>query len=175
MAVMTEREKSTQRAAATTKTSSPNPLYTPADVTVVPHPLRRPGGLRQPSSSVEPRPMGQRGSRPVRIARDLSWRNPMLVAVLLASFGVSLFCLYITAYARVNAERLELSSLRQNLKMAERREEALKAEISTNGLSVRQRATALGMIQAPPEAVEVLTADAPVSSTLSTPRIIESH
>jgi len=112
------------------------------------------------------------------MARDLSWRNPMLVAVLMASFCVSLVCFYITAYARVNAQRLELSSLRQDLKMAERHEESLKAEISTNGLSVRQRATAMGMVQAPPESVEVLTTDtqsASLNNTLPAPRIIESH
>lgn len=122
--------------------------------------------------------MGQRGARPVRMARDLSWRNPMLAAVLMASFGVSLLCFYITAYARVNTQRLQLSGMRQELKMAQRREESLKAEISTNGLSVRQRATAMGMIQAPPESVQVLPVDTNTAATNNNPtapRIIEAQ
>jgi hypothetical protein len=101
--------------------------------------------------------MGQRGSRTTRAVKNLSVRSPMLAATLFASFAVSLFCFYVTAYAHVNAQGQHLARLRQDLKLAERREIALKSEISRYNLSAPSRAQAMGLLPAPPEAVEVLS------------------
>jgi hypothetical protein len=102
-------------------------------------------------------PMGQRGSRPARLAKNLSLRAPMIGATLFASFIVSLLCFYVTAYARVNAQRLELSRLRRDLKTAQKEEILLKGEISRYHLSAPSRAQAMNLIQPPPEMVKVLT------------------
>ncbi len=132
---------------------------------VLPHP-RRSHGTRNAPANVPmpaPLPMGQRGTKVARTAKNLSARSPMLAAVVCASFGVSLLCLYVTAYARVNADRLELSRLRQETKAAQRQTIALTGEISRYRLSAPGRAQAMGLMQAPPEAVEVLTAPAPTT------------
>ena len=144
---------------------SPTPSARP-NITVVPHPRKRPGGLRAATTDAPAAlPMGQRGSRPTRIAKNLSARSPMFAATLCASFAVSLLCLYVTAYARVNAERLQLARLRQELKLAERREILLKGAISQYHLSATARAQAMGMVPAPPEAVQVLTEDGSAPET----------
>jgi hypothetical protein len=106
--------------------------------------------------------MGQRGSRTARVVKNLSVRSPMLAATLFASFAVSLLCFYVTAYARVNAEGQQLSRLRQDLKVAERREIELKGEISRYQLSAPRRAQAMNLIPAPPEMVEVLSDEGPI-------------
>ena len=135
----------------------------------------RPRGKSAALPVASPLPMGQRGARPARIAKNLSVRSPMVAAVLCASFAVSLLCLYVTAYARVNAERLELSRLRGELKAAQRQEIVLNGEISRYHLSAPVRAQAMGLMPAPPEAVQVLTqGDAPASGNepvvLASPR-----
>lgn len=159
MAVLIKNE--TER----TRKTSASRVYSPAPRTTAPHPLKVPGGRREPVPAAQPsatpaRPMGQRGSRPVRFARELSWRNPMLAAVVVASFAVSLLCLYVAAYARVNANRLELARLRQDLKMAQRKEFILRGEISRCSLSVTPRAESLGLRKDATQSVTLLDPDA---------------
>lgn len=156
-------DKKAGRAAQTTRPAS-RPVSPSPNITVLPHPRKSPGSLRPVPKDTPvnaPLPMGQRGTKATRAAKNLSARSPMLAAVLCASFGVSLLCLYVTAYARVNADRLELSRLRQETKAAKRREIALNGDISRYHLSAPGRAQAMGLMQAPPEAVEVLTLPAP--------------
>ncbi|MBC7808099.1 MAG: hypothetical protein H7145_18370 [Akkermansiaceae bacterium] len=142
-----------------------NPTST---ITVLPHPRKSPGGLRPLPDTRAPLPMGQRGSHTARAVKNLSVRSPMLAATLSASFAVSLLCFYVTAYARVNAEGQQLSRLRQDLKIAERREIELKGEISRYQLSAPTRAQAMNLIPAPPEMVEVLTDERPVTAGTGT-------
>ncbi|MBC8143244.1 MAG: hypothetical protein H7Y38_17600 [Armatimonadetes bacterium] len=144
---------------------APRPVSPSPSVIVLPHPRRSPAGLSAPATvpTTAPLPMGQRGMKATRAAKNLSARSPMLAAVVCASFGVSLLCLYVTAYARVNADRLELSRLRQETKLAQKREVALNGEISRFHLSAPGRAQTMGLMPAPPEAVEVLTLPAPAT------------
>lgn len=158
--VVTENKKGARRQ-GTSDTTRPALRYPPTIahqplITVVPHPRKSPGGLRPLPGTQSPLPMGQRGSRTTRAVRNLSVRSPMLAATLFASFAVSLLCFYVTAYARVNAEGQQLSRLRQDLKVAERREIELKGEISRYQLSAPARAQAMNMVPAPPDMVEVL-------------------
>ncbi|MBC8138597.1 MAG: hypothetical protein H8F28_22180 [Fibrella sp.] len=162
-AVVTENKKGTRRQGAfeTTRPAVRPPLTTGPQplITVLPHPRKSPGGLRPLPPAQTPLPMGQRGSRTTRAVKNLSVRSPMLAATLFASFAVSLLCFYVTAYARVNADGQQLSRLRQDLKIAERREIELKGEISRYQLSAPKRAQAMNLIPVPPEMVEVLTAE----------------
>jgi hypothetical protein len=106
-------------------------------------------------------PMGRRrgGSRVVRHARDLSWRSPMTVAVLVASFCVSLASLYIAAYARVTAESLEVADLQRQVAQAQQRGEGLRAQISAVTLAPRvgAEAAAMGMEPNTPASAHLLT------------------
>ncbi len=168
MAVLTENKKATRRPGTvdTTRPPARRPLSTDHQplITVLPHPRKSPGGLRRLPGAQTPLPMGQRGSVTTRAVKNLSARAPMLAASLTASVAVVVLCLYVTAYARVNAEGQKLSRLRQELKIAERREIDLKGEISRLQLSAPTRAQAMNMIPAPPEMVEILTDEASIPS-----------
>lgn len=165
MAVLTENKKAARRPGTvdSTRPSARRPLTTDSQplITVLPHPRKSPGGLRQLPQTSTPLPMGQRGSRTTRAVKNLSVRSPMLAATLFASFAVSLLCFYVTAYARVNAQGQQLSRLRQDLKLAERREIELKSKISQYNLSAPSRAQAMGLMPAAPEMVEVLSDERP--------------
>lgn len=162
--LVSENRKAAPQQGPTTHTRpAPRPVQQPnPTITVLPHPRKSPGGLRPLPGPQTRLPMGQRGSRTTRVVKNISVRSPMLAATLVASFAVSLFCFYVTAYARVNAEGQQLSRLRQELKTAQRREIALNGEISRFQLSAPRRAREMNLIPAPPEMVEVLTDEVPM-------------
>ena len=83
----------------------------------------------------------------------------MTAAVLASSIMVSLLCVYVYAYAKVTTVNYQLVSLRRELKKAQQDEAVLNAEISRLSLrtSVGDRARALGMELAGPEATQVIT------------------
>lgn len=87
----------------------------------------------------------------------------MSAAVLLASFAVSLLCLYVSAYARVTAEGNGLVRLKRELNAAEQEGHDLEAQIDAlrHPAMVNARAKALGMEPAPTEAQQFLTLPSP--------------
>jgi cell division protein FtsL len=106
--------------------------------------------------------MGQRGPRALRHARQLRWRSPETVAVLAASFSVSLLLLYVAAYARVTSEGFEAATLSRKLRAAEKEQDALKVRIGElkTPEQVARRAQAMGMVPGTPESVNLITASA---------------
>jgi hypothetical protein len=109
------------------------------------------------------RPMGHRGSRVVRKVRVLGWRSPETLAVLLASFLVSLAALYISAYARVAMEGFDESRLYRQIRVAKQDEDALHAQISalTLASTVQNRAVLMNMVANRPEMTELLSPSDP--------------
>jgi cell division protein FtsL len=114
-------------------------------------------------------PMAQRGPRALRHARQLRWRSPETVAVLAASFSVSLLLLYVAAYARVTAEGFEAAALSRKLRAAEKEQDALKVRIGElrTPEQVAKRAQSIGMVPGTPENVNLVTAAATVPATAS--------
>ncbi|GEM_PF-5028315 len=106
--------------------------------------------------------MAERGPRVVRRARSLRDNNPMLVACLVASFTVTLLCLYVSAYAKVNNDRRELTSIRREMRELEVQQRLLSAEVARlkQPNTILQRASALKLVPAPPEAQHLLTTPA---------------
>lgn len=100
-------------------------------------------------------PMGYRGRKPVRVVKALGWKSPEAIAVLIASFVVSLACFYVAAYARVTAEGFEKLELTKQLRAVKAERESLEADISrlTSGGHVTQKAQTLGLTLAPKAAV----------------------
>src|SRR5688572_12320058 len=94
------REGIPHRESARRSPPSPEPVYVP------PPPPRRSGGS-QPPSPPRRRPMAHRGPRVVRRAKELTWRSPMMAAVVVGAFLVSLLCCYVYAYARVTSAGFE--------------------------------------------------------------------
>lgn len=130
--------------AAPTPSSLPRPTVAPAAAPAAPAVRRRPAAAVR------------RGSRGVR---RIGWRSPMSAAVLFASFGVSLLCLYVSAYARVTQEGNDLVRLRRELSAAQQEGRDLEAGIDAlrHPATVNARAKALGMVPAPTEAQQFLT------------------
>ena len=166
MAAIVDNRKATRQHTAqpATRTAPVAPPH-PTHVTVLPHPRKAPGGLRYlpnvaPSpvqTKLAPYPMGLKGTKAARAAKNFSLRSPMVAAVVCASFAVTILCCYVSAYAKVNADRLELSRLRQDLKAAKKQETALNGEISRHHLSAPARASAMGLMPAPPDVLQVLS------------------
>lgn len=82
-----------------------------------------------------------------------------MATVVIASFLVTLLCLYVSAYARVTAEGYEASRLERHLRAAAAEEEALRAKIAHLRMpeTVRQRAENMGLVGSPPGTVNFLT------------------
>jgi hypothetical protein len=120
----------------------------------------------QPVGAVEsvrlresPGPMAHRGPRTLRYAQQFAWKSREGAAVVVASFCVTLLCLYVAAYARVTAEGFEISQLRKDIKASEAESEALRAEISRLTLpdAVKVRAIQAGMVVGTPGNANFLT------------------
>ena len=88
----------------------------------------------------------------------MTWRSPMMAAVVAGAFLVSLLCCYVYAYARVTSAGFEASRLRRALREARQKEEMLHAEVSRLRLAtgVAQRARKLGLIAPVPGEAEVI-------------------
>ena len=104
-----------------------------------------PASFRVEDRLEAPRPMAQRGSKVVRRARALGWRSPETVAVLVASFFVSLAALYVSAYAHIAADGMEEARLTRQLHDAAQLKETLHARISQLSLAPDVQAHALEM------------------------------
>ena len=170
MAAIVDNRRTTTPTRQHGATHSPRPTFVPpATIVILPHPRKAPGGVRiMPNVPPSPMPMGLKGTRATRLARNVSLRSPMVAAVVCASFLVTILCCYVSAYARVNADRLELSRLRQDLKAAKKQEITLNGEISRYHLSAPIRAQAMGLMPAPPDVVKVLS-PAPVENADAEP------
>ena len=113
------------------------------------------------SPAPAPRPrraMAHTGPRVLRRAKALQENNSVLGAVLVATFTVTICCLYLFAYASVTAEGFELSRLRQKSREASLKRDTLQAEISRLSLpqTVAERAAMLGMEKGTPETLIVV-------------------
>lgn len=117
------------------------------------------------------RSMAHRGPRVVRHAREIRERSPMLFALLIASFLVTLLCLYVSAYAGVNADRHALSKMKEQMREVEREQRLLNAKVAmlTQPNIILERARALGLVPAPPEAQHLLLQEAPAGESPATP------
>jgi hypothetical protein len=104
------------------------------------------------------RPMGYRGSRPVRQVRAIAEQRPQILALFASAFIVTLMCLYVTAYARVNGDQRALRKMQVQLRDAQVEEEDLRRKIgaTTEPASIRLGAKNQGMVPAPAESVEVI-------------------
>jgi hypothetical protein len=110
--------------------------------------------------------MAHTGPPVLRRAKAIHENTRIPGAVLLATFTVTILCLYLSAYASVTAEGFELSRLRAMNKQADRERDVLQAEISRLSLpqTVAQRAAALQMEQADPGTITVIPAKSPSAS-----------
>jgi hypothetical protein len=116
--------------------------------------------------------MAQRGPRALRHARQLRWRSPETVAVLTASFLVSLLLLYVAAYARVTAEGFEAATLTRKLRAADKEQEALKVRIGElrTPEEVAKRAQVMGMVPRRPENVSLVAPVANIAGSSASDR-----
>lgn len=108
-------------------------------------------------------------NRPVR--RTTIWGFRETAAVLIASFAVTLLCLYVAAYARVTAEGFDANRLAKRLRASQNVEKQLEAEISRLKLpeTVQKRATEMGMVPMPPGSTQFLNADGSIGSPPAAP------
>ncbi|MDX1933578.1 MAG: hypothetical protein SFU56_13300 [Capsulimonadales bacterium] len=84
-----------------------------------------------------------------------------MLAVLLASFIVSLLCCYVAAYARVTAEGFAIKRLHREIAEAEKRGNALQASISEHQSLERiaELARKMGLVPQTPGTVRMLATD----------------
>lgn len=104
------------------------------------------------------RPMGYRGSRPVRQVKAIAEQRPQIFALFASAFVVTILCLYLNAYARVNGDQRELRMLQVQLRDAQSEEDELVRRIgaTTEPASIRLWAKSKNMVPAPAESVEVI-------------------
>jgi cell division protein FtsL len=113
--------------------------------------------------------MAHTGPPVLRRAKAIHENTRVPGAVLVATFTVTILCLYLSAYATVTAEGYELSRLRALNKQADLQRDTLQAEISRLSLpqTVAQRAA---MLQLEPGTPETLTIVPNKSSEATTPQ-----
>jgi cell division protein FtsB len=116
-------------------------------------------------------PMGYRGRKPVRVIKALGWKSPEAIAVLIASFFVSLACFYVAAYARVTAEGFEKVELLKNIKAVKAERESLEASIAqlTRAEHITRKAQSLQLISAPKTAIVQVGSGAAAGQTTLAP------
>jgi cell division protein FtsL len=130
--------------------------------TTLPRPRVVPTQDRSGDSGNAPRPrraMAHTGPRVLRRAKAIQENSRVPGAVLLATFTVTILCLYLCAYASVTAEGFELSRLRSLNKQADLQRDTLQAEISRLSLpqTVAQRAKELGMEPGTPQTLTIVS------------------
>ena len=128
-------------AASASPLSREEPLTPPASRPAAPPAVR-------PRRMGQSRPMAQRGPFVVRRVRALGWRSPETLAVLVASFVVSLAAIYVAAYARVAADTFEASKLSRESRQADEQKDALLARLSELSLAsdVQKTASQMNMV-----------------------------
>jgi cell division protein FtsL len=114
--------------------------------------------------------MAHTGPPVLRRAKAIHENTRVPGAVLVATFTVTILCLYLSAYATVTAEGFELSRLRAMNKKADLQRDTLQAEISRLSLpqTVAQRAAALQMVPGTPQTLTIVSGEsssAPVAET----------
>ena len=125
------------------------------------HPQAAPAPVVRLQSAAGARPMGQRGPLVVRRVRALGWRSPETLAVLVASFVVSLAAIYVAAYARVAAATLETANLTRESRKEEDRKDALLARLSELSLASDMQKSAVQMNMVPNDAQSERLLDTP--------------
>lgn len=92
------------------------------------------------------------------------WGRRQALALVVASFSVTLLCLYVSAYARVTAEGFDASRLTRQLNASIKEEEGLRANRDRLKLpdTVRQRAEELGMVRGNATTLYFLTGEGKV-------------
>ena len=117
------------------------------------------------------RAMAHRGPVVLRRAKAIQENSRVPGAVLVATFAVTIICLYLSAYATVTAEGFELARLRTNNKAENLRHDTLQAEISRLSLpqTVAERAKLLGMEQGTQKTVIIVSEKSSAAETPQRP------
>ena len=105
------------------------------------------------------RPMAFRGPLIVRGVQELRFRSPQALAVLVASFCVSLLCFYVAAYAQMTSDTVKAATLETKAQEADEEGQRLQAELSDLTLpgKVEQRAKELKLVPATPLAMTMVS------------------
>ena len=125
------------------------------------------------------RPMALRGPLIVRGVQELRFRSPEALAVLVASFCVSLLCFYVSAYARVTADTVNAARFKASAEEAEEKGDKLQAELAklSSPTTVEQTAKSLRFVPGAPPLMPMISPSpaatpAPSSEGEATPAVL---